>query len=166
MTAPFSSVEKLRLDHDTEPFNCGKEELNRFLKRFALGNQRASISRTYVTAPGGVVAGYYSISVGGIEHRVAPERVSKGLARHLVPVMILARLAVDLREQGHGIGKRLLRDALTRTVQAADIAGIRALFVSAKDVEAQAFYQHFNFDPSSSDPYQLFLMMKDLKKLV
>jgi GNAT superfamily N-acetyltransferase len=86
--------------------------------------------------------------------------------RHLVPVMVLARLAVDLHEQGHGIGKRLLRDALTRTVQAADIAGIRALFVSAKDDEARAFYQHFNFDPSPADPYQLFLIIKDLKKLV
>lgn len=85
MTSPLSSVEKLRFDHDTEPFNCGKEELNRFLKRFALGNQRASISQTYVAARGGVVVGYYSLSVGGIEHRVAPERVSKGLARHLAP---------------------------------------------------------------------------------
>lgn len=166
MTSPPLSVEKLRLDHDTAPFNCGKEELNRFLKRFALGNQRANISQSYVAARGGVVVGYYSLSVGGIEHRADPERVGKGLARHLVPVMVLARLAVDLREQGHGIGKKLLRDALTRTVQAADIAGIRALFVSAKDDEAQAYYQHFNFDPSPSDPYQLFLIMKDLKKLV
>jgi GNAT superfamily N-acetyltransferase len=166
MTAALSPVEKLRLEHDTEPFDCGKEELNRFLKRFALANQRASTSQTYVTMRNGVVVGYYSLTVGGVEHRVAPERVSKGLARHLVPVMVLARLAVDLHEQGHGIGKRLLRDALTRTVQAADIAGIRALFVSAKDDEARAFYQHFNFDPSPADPYQLFLIMKDLKKLV
>jgi GNAT superfamily N-acetyltransferase len=166
MTAALSPVEKLRFEHDTEPFDCGKEELNRFLKRFALANQRASTSQTYVTTRNGVVMGYYSLTVGGVEHRVAPERVGQGLARHLVPVMVLARLAVDLNEQGHGIGKRLLRDALTRTVQAADIAGIRALFVSAKDDEARAFYQHFNFDPSPVDPYQLFLIMKDLKKLV
>jgi GNAT superfamily N-acetyltransferase len=166
MTCPLSPVEKLRLEHDIEPFDCGKEELNRFLKRFALGNQRASTSQTYVTARSGVVVGYYSLTVGGVEHRVVPERVSKGLARHLVPVMVLARIAVDLHEQGHGIGKSLLRDALTRTVQAADIAGIRALFVSAKDDEARAFYQHFNFDPSPADPYQLFLIMKDLKKLI
>jgi GNAT superfamily N-acetyltransferase len=166
MTSPLSPVGKLRLEHDTGPFDCGKEELNRFVKRFAFGNQRAGASQTYVTARSGVVAGYYSLTVGGVEHRVVPERVSKGLARHLVPVMVLARLAVDLREQGRGIGKRLLRDALTRTVQAADIAGIRALFVSAKDDEARAFYQHFNFDPSPADPYQLFLIMKDLKKLL
>lgn len=166
MTAPLKPVEKLLPEHDTGPFDCGKEELNRFLKRFALANQRASTSQTYVTTRNGVVVGYYSLTVGGVEHKVTPERVSKGLARHLVPVMVLARLAVDLHEQGHGIGKRLLRDALTRTVQAADIAGIRALFVSARDDEARAFYEHFNFDPSPADPYQLFLIMKDLKKLV
>ncbi len=166
MSCLLSPVEKLRLEHDIEPFDCGKEGLNRFLKRFALGNQRAGASQTYVTARSRVVVGYYSLTVGGVEHRVVPERISKGLARHRVPVMVLARLAVDLHEQGHGIGKMLLRDALARTVQAADIAGIRALFVSAKDDEARAFYQHFNFDPSPADPYQLFLIMKDLKKLV
>ncbi len=166
MTSPLSPVEKLRLEHDRGPFDCGKGELNRFLKRFALGNQRAGASHAYVTARSGVVAGYYSLTVGGVEHRVVPERVSKGLARHLAPVMVLARLAVGRQEQGHGIGKGLLRDALTRTVQAADIAGMRALFVSAKDDEARAFYQHFNFDPSPAGPYQLFLIMKDLKKLV
>jgi len=161
----LSPVEKLRSEHNTEPFDCGKEELNRFLKRFALAGQRANSAQTYVTTRGAVVVGYYSLAVGAAEHRMVPARVAKGLARHPIPIMILARLAVDRREHGRGIGKALLKDALKRTVQAADIAGIRALFVSAKDDNAREFYEHFNFDPSPTDPYHLFLVMKDLKKL-
>lgn len=98
--------------------------------------------------------------------RAVPARVGKGLAHHLVPVMVLARLAVDRREQGLGIGKGLLKDALLRTAQAADIAGIRALFVVAKDDQAKAFYEHFAFDSNPTDPYRLFLVMKDLKKFL
>jgi GNAT superfamily N-acetyltransferase len=162
----LSPVEKLRIEHNTEPFDCGKEELNRFLKLFALANQRANSAQTYVTTCGGVVIGYYSLAVGAAEHHAAPARVARGLARHPLPIMILARLAVDRREHGRGIGKALLKDALKRTAQAADIAGIRALFVSAKDDDARRFYEHFNFDPSPGDPYHLFLVMKDLKKLI
>jgi len=161
-----SPVEKLSIEHNTEPFDCGKEELNRFLKRFGLASQRANSAQTYVTTCGGVVVGYYSLAVGAVEHHVVPARVAKGLARHPIPIMILARLAVDRREHDRGIGKALLRDALKRTAQAADIAGIRALFLSAKDDDARAFYEHFNFDPSPTDPYHLFLVMKDLKKLI
>lgn len=161
-----SPVEKLRAEHRTELFDCGKEELNRFLKRFALVNQRADSAQTYVTTRDGVVVGYYSLTVGALEHKDAPPRVTKGLARYPIPIMILARLAVDSREHGRGIGKALLKDALKRTAQAADIAGIRALFVSAKDDDARTFYEHFNFDLSPSDPYHLFLVMKDLKKLM
>ncbi len=162
----LSPVEKLSIEHVTEPFDCGKEELNRFLKRFALVSQRANSAQTYVTTRSAVVVGYHSLAVGTAEHRVVPERVAKGLARHPIPIMILARLAVDRREHGRGIGKALLKDALKRTAQAADIAGIRAIFVSAKDDDARAFYEHFNFDPSPSDPYHLFLVMKDPKKLI
>jgi GNAT superfamily N-acetyltransferase len=162
----LSPVEKLRIDHETEPFDCGREELNRFLKKFALASQQADSAQTYVATRGRVVVGYYSLAVGAAERRVAPERVGKGLARHLVPVMVLARLAVDAREQGLGIGKGLLKDALIRTARAADIAGIRALFVAAKDDEARAFYEHFNFAPSPADPFQLFLVLKDLKRLL
>jgi hypothetical protein len=80
MTAALSPVEKLRLEHDTEPFDCGKEGLNRFLKRFALANQRASTSQTYVTMRNGVVVGYYSLTVGGVEHRVAPPGACHGVS--------------------------------------------------------------------------------------
>ena len=93
-------------------------------------------------------------------------RVTKGIPQHPVPVMILARLAVDLQHQGAGLGKALLKDALLRTAQAADIAGIRALLVHAKDEPARQWYLHWEFEPSPSDPFHLFLLMKDIKAMV
>jgi GNAT superfamily N-acetyltransferase len=163
---PLSAIEKIHIAHDSGPFDCGKEELNRFLKRFALTSQQANSAQTYVAARDQVVVGYYTLAVGSVDHQEATARVSKGLAKHRIPVMVLARLAVDRSEHGRGIGKGLLKDALRRTAQAADIAGMRALFVIAKDDEAQRFYEHFNFDPSPADQHQLFLVMKDLKRMV
>jgi GNAT superfamily N-acetyltransferase len=162
----LSPIEKLGIAHDTEAFDCGKEELNRFLKRFALASQQAHSAQTYVAARAGRVVGYYSLAVGGVEHEAAPPRVGKGLACHLIPVMVLARLAVDQHEQGTGLGKGLFKDALLRTAAAADIAGVRALFVTAKDKEARQFYERYNLDPSPADPNQLFLVMKDLKRMI
>ncbi|MDZ7665491.1 MAG: GNAT family N-acetyltransferase [Desulfotignum sp.] len=92
--------------------------------------------------------------------------MSKGLAKHPVPVMILARLAVDKAFQGQGLGRALLRDSLLRTLQAADIAGIRALLVHAKDDTARNWYLSWDFEPSSTDPFHLFLLLKDLKHIL
>lgn len=160
-------VEKLNNSHDVDTFDCGKEPLDRFLKRHALVNQKASSAQTYVVCRGdGRVVGYYSLVVGAVEHQDAPGRVTKGLARHPVPVMLLARLAIDKSEQGQGLGKALLKDAILRTAQAADIAGMRALLVHAKDDEARAWYEGFDFEPSPTDPLHLFLLMKDLRALL
>ena len=90
----------------------------------------------------------------------------KGQARHAVPVMLLGRLAVDRTHQGRGLGRALLKDALLRTAQAADIAGIRALLVHAKDDAARGWYRPWEFDPSPTDSYHLFLLLKDLKRLL
>ena len=158
-------VEKLRADHDLTTFDCGKEELNRFLQRFALANQQANSTQTYVACRDKVVVGYYSLTVGAVAHAMATERVRKAMPRYPISVMILARLAVDERQAGQGLGKALLKDALLRTAQAADIAGIRALLVHAKEEDAKAFYEHFDFEPSPTDPYHLFLLMKDLLRL-
>lgn len=161
----FSAVEKLDGSHDTESFDCGKEPLNQFLKRFALTNQQAGSARSYVVCrDSNRVAGYYSLAVGAVEHAAAPNRVGRGLARQPIPIMLLARLAVDSSTQGLGLGRTLLKDALLRTDQAAEIAGIRALLVHAKDDEARAWYENFDFEPSPSDPYHLFLLMKDLRR--
>ncbi|MGE0652169.1 MAG: GNAT family N-acetyltransferase, partial [Alphaproteobacteria bacterium] len=153
MGAPRPAVAKLDASHAVDGFDCGKEPLDRFLKRFALVNQKAGTAQTYVAcSQGGRVLGYYSLAVGAVEHASAPERVGKGLARHPIPVMLLARLAVESSEQGRGLGQALLKDALLRTAQAADIAGIRALIVHAKDDEARAWYERFDFEPSPTDP--------------
>ena len=155
-------IEKLTRSHVVDAFDCGQEALNRFLSRYALTNQFANAAQTYVGLADDAVIGYYSLVVGNLAYDDAPERLRKGLARHPVPIMLLARLAVDHRWQGTGIGAGLLRDATRRTLQAADIAGIRALVVHAKDEAARAFDQHFEFVPSPTDPLHLYLLVKDL----
>jgi len=161
----LSPVHKLGVDDGTDLFDCGQDDLNRFLKRFALANQAANAAQTYVTCRARSVVGYYSLAVGSVLREDSPSRAVKGMARHPLPVMILARLAVDRSGQRSGIGKALLKDALLRTAQAADIAGIRALVVHAKDDDARRWYEQFEFEPSPTDPLHLFLLLKDLKKL-
>jgi GNAT superfamily N-acetyltransferase len=162
----LSPVHKLSAQDDTDRFECGQAELDRFLKKFALPNRAANAAQTYVTCRANKVVGYYSLAVGSVQPEQSPKRTLKGLARHPVPVMILARLAVDRSEQGTGIGRALLKDALLRTAEAADIAGIRALVVHAKNENARRWYEQFDFEPSPTDPLHLFLLMKDLKRLL
>ena len=163
---PTRRIEKLRRDHPVEGFDCGREELNRYLLRYAWQNQQAGASQTYVGIVGDTVAGFYTLAVGQVTQEEAPERLTKGLARHPVPIMLLARLAVDRRWHGQGAGKALLRDAMQRTLQAADIAGIRAFAVHAKDEEARRFYEHFDFIASPADPMHLFVLLKDVRRIV
>ena len=159
-------IEKLQPHHAVESFDCGREALNLFLRKHALENQRTGGSQTYVGTAEDMVIGYYALAVGSVEQEHAPERVKKGLARHSIPLMLLARLAVDLHWQKQGVGAALLKDATLRTLQAADIAGIRALVVHAQDEEARKFYERFDFLPSPSDPLHLFILLKDLRKLL
>jgi GNAT superfamily N-acetyltransferase len=159
-------IEKLRRNHAIDAFDCGREALNLFLTRYALQNQQAEASQTYVALSDEEIVGYYTLVVGQVEYKDAPQRLTKGLARHPVPIMLLARLAVAIPWQSKGLGSGLLKDAMLRTLQAADIAGIRAFAVHAKDNEARAFYEHFDFVPSPSDPYHLFRLLKDHRKLL
>ena len=149
-----------------ESFDCGHVALNEFLQRFALVNQRSNSSQTYASCNAGQVAGFYSLAVGSVEPSHSAPRVIKGIPRHPVPVMILARLAIDQRYQRQGLGKALLKNALLRTVQAADIAGIRALLVHAKDEEARNWYRQWEYEESPTDAYHLFLLVKDIKALL
>jgi GNAT superfamily N-acetyltransferase len=159
-------VEKLRADHRLESFDCGRDELNRYLVRYAWQNQQAGAAQTYVGLVDDTLVGYYTLAVGHVLREEAPERLTKGLARHPVPIMLLARLATDRRWQGRGIGKALLKDAMLRTLQAANIAGIRALAVHAKDEAARTFYERFDFVPSPTDPMHLFVLLKDVRRIV
>jgi predicted N-acetyltransferase YhbS len=113
-----------------------------------------------------VVVGFYTLVVGQVNYEDSPQRLTKGLARHPVPIMLLARLAVGNNWQKRGIGSGLLKDAMRRTLQAADIAGIRAFAVHAKDETAQQFYAHFDFIPSPTDPYHMFLLLKDIRRII
>lgn len=166
MSGGYTSVRKLATTDRVDAFDCGQPALNQFLQRYALVNQKANSAQTYVCCFGDTVVGFYSLAVGSVDPQASPSRVTKGLARHPVPVMILARLAVDKEHQGNGLGKALLKDALLRTAQAADIAGIRCLLVHAKDDAARRWYESWEFEPSPTDPYHLFLMLKDLKSLL
>lgn len=159
-------IEKLSASHNLSAFDCGRPELNQFIKKYAWQNQQANSVQTYIACYEGAVIGYYSLAVGSVAHEEATPRLRKGQARHPIPVMILARLAVDKQWQGKGIGKGLLKDALLRTAQAADIAGIRALLVHAKDEDVRAWYEQFDFEPSPTDDLHLFLLLKDLKKIL
>ncbi len=149
-----------------ETFDCGKESLNQYLKRFALTNTAAGSARTYVTTVTREVSviGYYSLAAGAVERAAVPERVAKGISNQPVPVVLLARLAVNRRFQGQGVGKGLLRDALLRSLAAAEAVGVRAVLVHAKDEQAAGFYRQFGFTPSPTDPLHLMLLMKDLRR--
>ena len=152
----------LTKDHDRNSFDCGVSPLNDYLKKYALQNQRKDAARTYVATRGNRIVGYYSLAYGSVSLEEAPQSVKAGLARHPIPVILLARLAVDSTEQGSGLGAALLKDALRRTIQAAEIAGLRAVLVHAKDDSAKRFYEKFGFESSPIDAYHLFLKLSDI----
>ena len=152
----------LTRDHDRYSFDCRVPALNDYLKKYALQNQKKHAARTYVATRGNRIVGYYSLAYGSVSLEDAPHSVKSGLPRHPIPVILLARLAVDSAEQGRGLGAALLKDALLRTVQAAEIAGLRAMLVHAKDDAAKRFYEKFGFEPSPTDAYHLFLKLSDI----
>jgi len=164
MTAPLLGPEPLGAHHDTSAFDCGYPALNTFLARFALVNQATGAARTYVALRGVRVVGYYSLAAASAEPERTAPRVAKGLARHAIPLTLLARLAVDRSEQRAGLGKALLKDAIKRHLQAQTIIGSRALVAHAKDERAAAFYARHGFQPSPTDPLHLYLLTKDMKK--
>lgn len=166
MSDGYSPLRKLLAKDQVDAFDCGQAALNQFLERYALVNQKANSAQTYVCCHGDVVVGFYSLAVGSVDPEAAPSSVMKGLARHPVPVILLTRLSVDKAHRRKGLGQALLKDALLRTAQAADIAGIRCLLVHAKDDAARQWYESWEFEPSPTDPYHLFLMLKDLKSML
>ena len=159
-------IEKLRREHAVELFDCGQEALNRFLARYAFQNQQAEASQTCVGLMDDEVVGFYTLVVAQVEYDDAPQRLAKGLAKHPIPLMLLARLAIATNWQGKGLGSGLLKDAMLRTLQAADIAGIRAMAVHAKDDDARAFYERFGFTPAPTDVYHLFVLLKDVRVIL
>lgn len=155
--------ELLTEEHEVSGFGCGKPPLNQYLKKYARVNQANEISRTYVATRGLRVVGYYTLTFGSVSHDEATAKIKAELPQYPIPIILLARLAVDQKEAGKGLGKGLLKDALLRTVQAADIAGLRAMLTHAKDEEAKQFYLKFGFEESPIQPLTLMLSIKDIR---
>ena len=157
-------IEKLRREHDVSQFDCGNPTLTIWLQKYAWTNQQADSAKTYVALAGNLVVGYYALTAGSVHKHESTDRIAKGLANHPIGIVLLARLAVDTTQQGRGLGKALLFDALTRIEDAADIVAVRAVMVHAIDEAARLFYEHFEFESSPVDPFQLLLLLKDLRK--
>lgn len=148
--------------HDVNDFSCGERSLDIWLQKRALKNENAGASRTYVVCPienRQTVAAYYALAVGSIAHNLVPNMLKRNMPDP-IPIMILARLAVDTRYSGHKIGTALVRDALFRTYKAAEIAGICALLVHALNERAASFYENLGFIKSPFDEHILFLSIK------
>ncbi len=164
----YSRPEPLRGKHRLETFDCGDESLNMWLLRYSRHAEAVQSARVFVTTNDGEhVVGYYALVVGQVQAEAATARLLKGQpAGRPVPVVILARLAVDQRHQNREIGRSLLQDAMLRCARVGGDAGVRALVAHAANEEARGFYRRFGFEESPTDPLHLILLMKDLKRLL
>lgn len=163
---PYSSPEPLRGKHDLEGFCSGDDALDSWLHRHARQAEAVGSARTFIATDGDRVVGFYALSIGQVEPADATERLLKGQpTSRPVPVIILARLAVDLAFQGQGVGRSLLQDALLRCATAAESVGVRALAAHVYE-EARGFYDRFGFESSPTDPLHRILRMKDLRRLL
>lgn len=165
MSVRFQSPVLLSESHDVSSFDCGVDALNAFLKNHALQNQRNNSARTFVSTRAGSyeVVGFYSLCAASVEFEQTPERIRKGLARHEVPLILLARLAVDVSCKGHGLGASLLQDAFFRFMKAQEVVGARALLAHAKDESAKAFYEKWGFVSTDGLPLHLYILTKQIK---
>lgn len=155
--------ERLRPDHDLSSFHCGEPELDEWLRRRAIQNEQSGASRTYVVCAGMRVVGYYALATGAVAHENAPGRVKRNMPDP-VPVMVIGRLAVDQGYRHLGIGPGLLRDAIARTLQAAEIAGICAILVHAISDRTKDFYAKWGFVPSPVDAMTLMITVTEAAK--
>jgi GNAT superfamily N-acetyltransferase len=158
-TAPIH----LTSEQNTESFDCGEVSLNRWLKERAIDSEANGAARTYVVCVENQVVGYYCLSTGSIVRAQAPRKIRRNMPDPM-PVLVLGRLAVDLNHQGKGIGSALIKDAVLRTLQASEIAGIRALLVHALNDSVKQFYEQCGFVPSPIYPLTLMLSLADTKK--
>jgi len=152
--------EKINSSHQVEQFDCGNIQLNNWLKHRAFKNELQGASRTYVVTVENVVVAYYCLANGAIAQTLSTGKVKRNMPDP-IPVMIIGRLAVDQNWQGKRIGKALLRNAILRTLQASEIAGIRAILVEAISEEAKQFYEKCGFTVSPIAPMTLMITIND-----
>lgn len=160
----FGDPAPLSSGHVLEGFACGRPSLDQWLTRHAVQAASAGSARTYVVVDSEQrrVVGYHALTAAGVERETATARVIKGMPRYPIPVVLLARLAVDITVAGRGIGAWLLRDAMLRTLTAAETIGVRAMLVHAQDENARRFYLKHGLEPSPTDPLHLMILLKDL----
>ena len=159
----YSAPRPIRADDDVANFDSGEPSLDDYLRTRALSNHMEGASRCYVTCRGGRVVGFYALASASVERHTAPGAVRRNMPDP-IPVILLSRLAVDTREQSKGLGKLLLRDAISRSVQAANLIGVRAMLVHAINGDARSFYYAHGFDPSPTDPLHLVLLIRDARR--
>jgi len=166
----LSAPRPLAADDQLDGFDCGQPSLSEWLGRHARQANASGSARTFAvvddTAGGARVVGYYSLTVGQVDTLEVPERVRKGMGQYPIPVVLLARLAVDQRCQGQGIGPGLLRDAITRALTISEQAGVRAMMTHPLDADATSFYLKFGFVPSPAGEDMLLLLLKDAQRLL
>ncbi len=154
----------LTLADDVTLFESGNLAIDEWFRRYAKLALGSGTSKTYVVCTdSGEVAGFYSIATGQVLPAQASARALKGVGQHPIPVIVLTRLAVDLKFQGTGLGHGLLRDCGLRVLNVAKIVGVRALVTHAKDEHTASFYKRFGFEQSPIDDLQLMVLIKDLK---
>lgn len=157
MTLVLSAPQPLNTHHVLTHFSCGEPALDEWLKRKALANHLGGASRTFVVVDdANNVVGYYAMAAGGLSHQLATGSVKRNMPDP-IPVMVLARLAVDLRAQGMKLGAALLQDAVLRAQTVAHNAGVRAMLVHALHEKAKLFYRHYGFQESPINPMTLML---------
>ncbi|MBZ5624297.1 MAG: GNAT family N-acetyltransferase [Acidobacteriia bacterium] len=161
----ISPPKRLSAEDDLSGFNSGEAVLDDWLRRRALQNEASGASRTYVVCARKRVVGYYTLAVGAVAHAEAPGRVRRNMPDP-VPAMLLGRLAVDKAFQGRHVGAGLLRDAVLRTVQAAEIAGIRVILVHAISSAAKRFYEGYGFVTSPVDPLTVMITVGEAVKII
>jgi GNAT superfamily N-acetyltransferase len=162
MSAPLLSPEPLSGDHQTDSFDSGESVLGDWLRRRARANQASGVSRTYVVCEAKVVVAYYALSSGAIAQAVVPGRFRRNMPDS-IPVVVLARLAVDRNHQGRGLGRALFRDAARRVAHAADVIGIRGIVVHAISEAARKFYIALGFDPCPAEAMTLVVTLQDVR---
>lgn len=161
----YGAPRPIGADDDVSTFDSGEPSLDSYLRNRALATHAEGASRCFVTCRDGRVVGFYALASASIERTSTPGRVRRNMPEP-VPVILLSRLAIDRAEQGNGLGKHLLRDAIVRCVRAADLIGVRAMLVHALHDEARAFYRHFDFESSPTDPLHLMLLIRDARGYV
>ena len=164
--ARFGDPEPLGSDQVLDGFDCGRASLNLWLTRYARQAGAAGSARTYVIVDSqqGRVVGYNALTAAGIEREAATARVIKGMPQYPIPVVLLARLAVDLSVARRGLGAWLLRDAMLRTLSSSETVGVRAMVVHAIDDEACGFYLRHGLEPSPTDPMHMMMLIKDIAR--